>query len=188
MLKNKICWSLLSEKRSWLFSTAILLVVFFHFFDDMYLHNDLNNSVAKIIGRLGCSTIGSVGVDIFCLLSGIGLFFSYSKNTDIKYFYKKRAIRLLITYIPIGGLYWVIQDLVLKQNFITFLSDFTVFSFWMCGDRTVWFISYIALMYLCFPGIYHFLRGNNNSMKLFVLLGLILLGIFFYGIFFLYFI
>ena len=58
--------------------------------------------------------MGYGGVDIFLFLSGFGLYVGY-KN-DIKYFYKRRFLRIYPTYILViligtiiggGALYWM---------------------------------------------------------------------------------
>ncbi|MBR5764245.1 MAG: acyltransferase, partial [Bacteroidaceae bacterium] len=62
---------LLSKHRSSLMGIAIFLVVLFHaphIFPDTFF--DLIQSQ------------GNLGVDIFFLISGIGLFFSWTKNPD----------------------------------------------------------------------------------------------------------
>lgn len=51
---------------------------------------------------------GSIGVEIFLFLSGMGLFFSMRKNENVLCFYKKRLKRLSVPYVLIGGIYWII--------------------------------------------------------------------------------
>lgn len=163
-------WDKLSQQRSWLFSISIILIIFSHFSDDISDCENINflfGTFAHCYNGL----IGSVGVDIFCLLSGIGLYFSYSRNHNTLDFYKRRFSRLLIAYIPIAGIFWIIKDFLVQNNsFSTFIADFSVLSFWTEGKRSVWFMSYIALMYLCFPLIFALLKGDRIHCEIKVLL------------------
>ena len=84
--------SLLSKYRTQLMGLAMLLILIFHTGIDVKSVNVIRS----------IKDIGDVGVDIFLLLSGIGLYFSYSKNNDKKYFYKKRVLRILPTFIPVA--------------------------------------------------------------------------------------
>lgn len=67
--------SLLSKYRTQLMGLAMLLILIFHTGIDVKSVNVIRS----------IKDIGDVGVDIFLLLSGIGLYFSYSKNNDKKY-------------------------------------------------------------------------------------------------------
>lgn len=156
-------WDKLSQQRSWLFSISIILIIISHFSDDITDCENIN-SLFGAFAHCYNGLIGSVGVDIFCLLSGIGLYFSYSRNHNTIDFYKRRFSRLLIAYIPIAGIFWIIKDfLVLNDSVSTFIADFSIISFWIEGKRTVWFMSYIAIMYLCFPLIFSLLKGDRIS-------------------------
>lgn len=147
--------SLISNYRNEMLGLAIITIVLFHFCDDYYYAAaygivDTNN---LIMGYLGC--VGSIGVEIFVLLSGIGLYFSYSKNSDIKKFYQKRFKRILMPYIPVALVFWGIKDLLLSDGtFGAYMADVTFITFFTDGTRTIWFIGFMIVMYLLFPLIY----------------------------------
>src|ERR1035437_10841661 len=79
-MKN-ISLSILSEFRSELMGFAMLMVVFYH------IAIDINSSLFAFLHYHG-----GFGVDVFLLLSGLGLYFSTKKGLNLKEFYLKRII------------------------------------------------------------------------------------------------
>ena len=47
--------------------------------------------------------LGSIGVDIFLFLSGLGLFYAMKKCHSVKMFCKRRILRILPSYMLITG-------------------------------------------------------------------------------------
>lgn len=88
---------------------------------------------------------GSCGVDMFLFLSGFGLVYGFKKDDNILNFYKRRALRVLPTFIILI----VIYD-ILTGNFIGIISPKIWFWQFYCN----WYISFILLMYLIFPFLY----------------------------------
>ena len=87
--KKHMNYKKLFEYRTHLMGIAILWVVFFHM------------QIAIPIRRLEfIKEIGYGGVDIFFLLSGIGVYFSLKKYS-IEEFYMRRLKRIMPAYIPI---------------------------------------------------------------------------------------
>lgn len=107
--------SLISKYRNELFGLSIISIIIYHFCED-YFYAYQAGEVAKNILILGYyHGISSVGVEIFLLLSGFGLYYSFSKDDDLRTFYLKRAKKLLIPYIPIGIVLWGVLDFWLIQ-------------------------------------------------------------------------
>ena len=79
----------LSKYRTELMGFAILWIFLFH--SNIYIPEFL--APFKFVKAIGYS-----GVDIFFLLSGLGLSFSISKNTSLVQFYKKRLKRIIPTF------------------------------------------------------------------------------------------
>lgn len=79
--------SFISKFRTELMGIAMLLVVWHH------LPMNINFSVYDFL-----KTNGGFGVDIFLLLSGMGLYFSTSKGLEMKKYAIKRAIRIFPIY------------------------------------------------------------------------------------------
>lgn len=76
-------------------STWMILLLHFPLFNDTLLEN--------IQGNL------FLGVEIFIMLSGFGLYYSFQKNNDIKKFYFKRLYRIMPFYFFICVVYTVLK-------------------------------------------------------------------------------
>lgn len=107
---------------------------------------------------------GNLGVDIFLFLSGLGLYFSLSKNilykkVDYLSYYKKRFYRIFIpywmTYLP----YCLIFILLGKYSIEDSLLCLGTFEYWLF-HRGAWFVSMILVLYLISPFLYRVLSGK----------------------------
>lgn len=148
----------LSKYRKFLMGIAILLVVFHH----LTFHYE-----AGILGKVYSflRVEGAFGVDIFLLLSGIGLYFSFSKDENIKAFYKRRFIRIIPTYLLILTPIYFYQYVVQQNDLIGFALHISLLSFWIDGSAD-WYIAAILVFYILFPFFYHF----RTTKKMFFLL------------------
>lgn len=163
--KEPLTFFVFSKYRNELFGIAIIAIMVFHYF----------NVVVKYIkpgGRkyfysyLFCKGIGSIGVEVFMFLSGMGLYFSYTKGKDIGKFFRKRFVRILVPYAMYGTVMWFILDLVLKDHkFERYLYDLSLFSFWMSGEKRLWFISAIIVFYVFFPLFYEIVTSKNYRLN-----------------------
>lgn len=162
---------LLSKHRSSLMGIAIILVVLFHaphIFPDTFF-----NLV---------QSQGNLGVDIFFLISGIGLFFSWTKNPDASQFLKKRFLRILPTYL-IVAVVWHFYYCVYKEFHFSaegiwqFLYRVTNLRFWFEGDLTDWYIPSILAFYLLVPPFYAFLKNTKSRFAFVFLLAILTLGL-----------
>lgn len=93
---------------------------------------------------------GSGAVDIFLLLSGMGLWFSFSKNGNVLSFWKKRLLRLLPPLLPI----LLVCAVFTADGAVDFLMKLSLVDLWVTGDRTFWYFSLLVLLYLFFPFIF----------------------------------
>lgn len=148
MESDKSDWSYLSKYRNSIYGVSIILVILFHFFDRV---RHLNGAFSEI-ARLYWILIGSVGVDIFLIMSGMSLFYSMKKHSNVLEFYKKRCKRIIIPYLIIGFIYWYIKDIAVRQLGIkALLKDLFFVTFFTDGDRSLWFIIAIIIIYLIYP-------------------------------------
>lgn len=155
-------YSVLSRRRNDLFGISIVSIVIFHY----CLLSKLG--AAKVFVAL----VGSVGVPIFLILSGMGLFFSMSKNPSLKDFYKKRLVRVLIPYAIVASVHFLIEAVILgKGDIIGFLRGIFFVDFFTKGDSQFWFIAFILIMYIFFPLLFKlFQSGKYNFLKLVILI------------------
>lgn len=125
---------------------AIIMVLLYH----MYCWPSVNY-------HLSLFKYGYFGVDMFMLLSGCGLCFSF-ENHDILTFYKRRIWRL----VPIYCIMVLISTLLtyyetsVCPSFKEILFRLTTLAYWGIGGKPDdnWFIGSILLLYLLFPTIY----------------------------------
>lgn len=160
-----------SKYRDELFGIAILTVMFFHF---GMLHVDFyegSQTLSYAVIKWCRYVIANVGVDMFVFLSGMGLYYSFSKNGDIGAFYKRRFMRILIPYIIAGGLHRVVTDMVYTHlSFKQMLLNFSFVTFFTEGINNFWFIFFIGTMYLIFPIIYKLVYNEKYGRLWFIVL------------------
>lgn len=85
------------EHRSELMGIALITIILFHW-GSVHKYYDAYNFVSGIFS----SYIGSIGVDVFLFLSGVGIYSSLQRNSLHVYF-KNRVTRILPAYLSIGG-------------------------------------------------------------------------------------
>ena len=104
-------WSLynISLARGVLMGVSALLIAFFH----CYSYKFSSGWLGDIL--LFMRKTGNIGVDIFLILSAIGLYFSFSKDDNLIKFYKKRVIRILPSFFIVGSIYYIYRGVGVKD-------------------------------------------------------------------------
>ena len=160
-MKENLNWGLLSKYRMELLGVAAIMIMIFHCARLM----QLPGFVTLVNNHLNS------GVDIFLLLSGMGLYYSFSKNNDYKRFLRNRAERTLLPYLLLGLIFWVWRYLIAEFNILDFLFNASGFSllFRKVGDLLVvkmavfWYIAFALGLYVVYPIIHN--AFNNVSKK-----------------------
>ena len=167
-------WDTFSKNRSILMGFSIILIVVFHWcenyklFQITPLKGILGNIVWSFIDKI--AWIGMCGVEIFLFLSGIGLYFSFTNKNNIKNFYIKNFIKILIPYFFIAIPYLIWQNFFFKERgIIYFFADLSLATTFTTFNRQSWYVAMILLMYLIFPFIYY-LRKNYSRILIFLLI------------------
>lgn len=146
---------IVSEHRGFVYGFSILWIVLFHyrsfsasdfFFGFSYL--EWVNNFAKT---------GNVGVDIFLLMSGICLYFSFQSDSNCYSFIKKRLARVVVPSLIIFSIWWLYDCIFTESTLWSFFSRASLMGFWMTGYRSMWFVSFIIVMYFLYPYLYGFL-------------------------------
>lgn len=122
---------------------------------------------------------GNYGVDIFLLLSGLGLYYSLKKNptntiTEGINYYKKRGYRILIPYWMVYVPYCVIFFLLGLYTKIDSLLCLSTLEFWLY-HRGAWFVSLILILYLLAPLLYKVLDKKCKWFYIFGNIALIMI-------------
>lgn len=138
--------NLLSKYRGPLMGVAILMIVFFH------LPMEIPAPFSYMKKLCEC------GVDIFLLLSGFGLYSSLDKDSDTLSFYKRRAERLLPTYLPFIILWFAYSVLTANANpgILTIIKSFfgnIAMTGYLSGSEHQfnWYVQTIFWLYIFMP-------------------------------------
>lgn len=156
MTKAKKTFNLfaISEARNVIFGIATLWIGLFHSFE-LSLKPYTDNKFLIDAFKLFKGT-GNVGVDMFLFLSGVGLFFSFTKDGKLLSFWKKRLMRVLPTALLIGIVFFSIRYVEgrYQSGFPAYLKRISFTYFYFRGERVFWFISLILVLYIAFPIFY----------------------------------
>ncbi len=146
--------------RSVWMGLAILWVIYYHLPHD-FITNPL---------FLKLQLFGYAGVDIFAYASGIGCYYSLSKNSDVLPFIIRRLKRLLPSYWIFLVTWSIVQIL---KNHITTLSILGNFLgiqyFTFQGIAFNWYIGFLFISYLIAPIAYAIVERTDKSWKLLVI-------------------
>lgn len=121
-----------------------------------------------------CFRFGFIGVEIFLFLSGIGLCYSIQKEPNIKKFYYKRLIRIYPSYVLVTLLSFILGhdglwDIILRLSGLSYYT-----SFFTGFQQGFWYVSFILLLYFCFPVIYNIMYSNSLKFNYILLLSLLI--------------
>lgn len=131
----------ISRFRGQLMGIAMLIIILFHV------------DLARTNAFFGLRRMGNIGVDIFLFLSGIGLWFSWTKESSYKHFYFRRLIRIYPAWLIIACLYYIprihVHDLA---SFVNLIGEITInWNFWRFDELNFWYIPAIMALYLFAP-------------------------------------
>lgn len=170
LVKSPLSLSLLSTFRTELMGFAAIWVYLFH----CQLHCNIQ------IPILGYFTwYGYGGVDIFLLLSGVGLYYSYSKDPSTLHFYRKRLSRIFPTYILIVTIY---QLITYKYTIPEYILNITTIAYWVSPHAYDWYIPTLILLYLLFPILFRGIIKKPRATLLLVIVLSITLTISLHGV------
>lgn len=169
-------WGILSKYRTQLMGIACIWIMLSH---NIFLWSE-PNAFKTFVDQ------GNVGVDIFLILSGIGLYYSFSRDEKVLPFYKRRIVRLLIPYFIISVPYYLWFATIGPGEY-SFISYITQYAFVKHGVVTTWFIPCIFVLSLLFPLIYFLqnkrIRIGNYTIPRNVMTGIICLAYFFFTLY-----
>lgn len=154
----------ISKYRKELMGTAILLI--------MFCHSTLRiETVGVSEGYRLIRQFSKIGVDLFLLLSGLGLYFSFSKDNHILRFYQKRLKKIVPQYVIVFICWGIVAVSLSLESLSGYIWRYSLISFYVSGELVTWFIAAILLLYLLFPLLYRLLqKGEMYVLGLCVLL------------------
>lgn len=137
------------------------------------IHTDVMKGIAILIiviahvgnfsGVRYFTPLGGIGVALFLICSGYGLYKSYEEN-GLEGFFQKRLSRVLLPYWIAVVIFYMIHPSEL--NVVDFVSNVLLISipvsYW-------WFIQYILILYIAFYAVYRFMPEDKRLLSLGVL-------------------
>ena len=134
-------------------------------------HMDLLTKFICIIPRL-------IFTEGFLFLSGFGLYYSFSKNANIREFYFKRFKRLIIPFVILSSWYYIFQDFIETYDPISFILHISSLAFWFEGNYNgMWYVAISFMLYILFPFIYKAILTNGGGKVALLILTTILITI-----------
>lgn len=162
---KKYSFTCISESRSVFFGIATLWITFFH-------SGNLSFEFLKfrpLIAALSfIRSYGNIGVEIFILLSGFGLYYSLANKKRVSQFYKKRLLRI-IPAVFIVAVIWCGFILKITDPF-AFFSKIFLLELFFNGDRDFWFFSFLIIIYALYPLVHRFISQKRTVLRIMVLL------------------
>lgn len=140
---------IISEQRKPLMGIAIVLIMLYH--SAIVIPIDALEPIVRN---------GDIGVEMFALLSGLGVFFSLSKNDDTLAYYKRRLARILPSFLLVAvpfGLFSVFHYNASWAHFFSLITGVSTFK----GDYTFWFVSFVLVFYLVSPFLFKVVRKTK---------------------------
>lgn len=140
--------SLLSKYRQALMGIATIFVLMIHCLDRGVAIPSLLRPIFQL---------GALGVDIFLLVSGLGLWYSLqsldavnSKSGGVISWYSKRYKRILSPYVIIAGASCLWSIIVGGNDVWSSLLEFSTIDFWL-HHRGAWYVAMLIPLYAITP-------------------------------------
>ena len=149
-----MCYRMLSKYRSELMGAAMLWVMLFHA-SDLDLGHPLLNSIRAA---------GFGGVDIFILLSSMGLAMSLARREqDYSAFMARRAARILPAYYLVMLPYTLFLILAQGKHWSALLWNSTLLYYWMRSSGAFnWYVAGAMTFYAVTPMCFRRLRRSRH--------------------------
>lgn len=155
--KNKgFSFAAISNTRGYIMGLATFMVVFCHSyisFDYLFKNAPFIADTLNAIRKMGVS-----GVDVFLIISGFGLYYSFSNNSKIIQFYKKRITRILPAAIIVPVFWYAQKDM---NGLGDFFKKVTNFNFYTDGVRNFWYLALIVVLYAIYPLIHKLIEKTG---------------------------
>lgn len=152
MGRREIALEKMSRYRGELMGAAMLFIVLFHV------------GLPRADMFFGLRRMGNVGVDMFLFLSGMGLWFSWMKNSQslspgshpsILSFYKRRFLRIYPAWLLVASVFYIskyVEGARYSANIVDLIGDITLnWDFWLHDELTFWYIPATMMLYIFAP-------------------------------------
>lgn len=117
------------------------------------------------MGLFDCG--GTIGVHLFLIVSGYGIYCSYKKNGNDSY-WKRRISSVYMPYLFSTVILLLVRVMLFKYNDFSWhklLITLAGLDFDLNIDPTMWYISYIFVCYFIAWGIFRIASDKSNTWK-----------------------
>ncbi len=144
---------LVSRYRGAIMGFSALWILFFHLWKNLFTAPSAAAEVEAFLKR-----IGFCGVDMFLLLSGIGLTYAIGKSS-LPQFYYRRIKRIILPFLAMG----IVRAVTEHWPMETFWKNITGYNFYASSMYSfLWFVPAVTTLYLLFPLYYRFFLKSKN--------------------------
>ena len=150
-----ISFSDISKYRQELMGLAILGVLFSHIVSLGQVTGYIVTFPFKVFDNL-------VFTQGFLLLSGFGLYYSWTKEHSVWHYFKKRIGRLMIPFWIMSVPFYLYVCAILNNDYGKFVENILTAYFWLHGNNGMWYISITVLLYILFPLLYKIIFSKPN--------------------------
>lgn len=151
---------LYSRYRSELMGVAIIGVLIGHWFGFQHI---------PIVGlvKIPMKVTHLVFTQGFLFLSGYGLYYSFCKNANVKEFYKRRIIRLLLPFMLIASPFLIFFGVNSKEGIWDIVAKITTIAFWYKGNYCgMWYVAISMLLYFIYPLMHKIMFYKNKNVDI----------------------
>lgn len=156
-MENTATLKVINKYRAPLMGFAALWILFFHLWQPLFTDGGASAAfyVENVTKRLGFE-----GVDIFFLLSGMGLTYAVQKHS-LGGFYYRRFKRIALPFFVVAAVRAVVE----RWGFRGFVQVVTGVNF-LFGNMyfCLWFVSAVAIIYLFFPLYWRFFSRAKSKL------------------------
>ena len=140
----------ISRFRGELMGAAMLFIILFHV------------GLPREDTFYGHRRMGNVGVDMFLFLSGIGLWFSWVKNPDVKRFFIRRYLRIYPAWLIIACLFYIPRfHGGSTWDWIYLFGEISInWGFWLHDELNFWYLPATMMLCLFAPGYMELIRRH----------------------------
>lgn len=160
--------SVYSKYRTQLMGLAAIMIILCHI-------REIDSASIPLLEKL--LWFGNYGVEIFLFVSGIGMYYSLTKeNKSLIRWYKRRYVRISIPFILIAvSIYPLRLILNIPASMSDFLLYITTLEFWI-HHRGAWYVAMLFPLYFVIPYIVKIISAYKTKILIVSVLIMLLLG------------
>lgn len=153
----------LSKYRNCLFGISTIFIALFHIFN---YTAPLTNDVIVNQTILFCSTHLNIGVDVFLVLSGVGLYYSFSRKSSSFFdYYKKRVLNVYLITLIIDFPYVLFIHFAKNESFGHSFAKWTGLLNLTGETRLAWYSVFVMILYLFYPLLFRIQKRSEEQNR-----------------------